>query len=187
MGTQVFSGCTSLTYANVTNIKFVFNRLDGYFYKCSNLETIVGLDTWNVSGQSGNWSQLFYGCKKLKDLSGVENWTIPATNNMSGIFGGCSSVTSLNLGNWDISKVTNLSSFVSNCSQLNSFYAPKNINVSLSNFTASTLLTSEHLMSIINNLSTVSSTQTLTIGATNLAKLNSEQIKIATDKGWTLN
>ena len=185
VGTAIFYGCTSLTYANVTNIKFQFNRLDGYFYNCSNLETIVGLDTWNLSRQSGGWSKLFCGCKKLKDLSGVENWTI-ATADISSMFEECSSVTSLNLGNWDISKVTNLSSFVSNCSQLNSFYAPKNINVSLSNFTASTLLTSEHLMSIINNLNTVSSTQTLTIGATNLAKLTSNEIKIATDKGWTI-
>ena len=185
VGTSIFYGCTSLTYANVTNIKFQFNRLDGYFYNCSNLETIVGLDTWNTSRQSGGWRQLFYECKKLKDLSGVENWTI-ASADISSMFAGCSSVTSLNLGNWDISKVTNLSSFVSNCSQLNSFYAPKNINVSLSNFTASTLLTSEHLMSIINNLNTVSSTQTLTIGATNLAKLTSNEIKIATDKGWTI-
>ena len=86
----------------------------------------------------------------------------------------------------EVSIVTNLSSFVNNCSQLNSFYAPKNINVSLSNFTASTLLTSEHLMSIINNLNPVSSTQTLTIGATNLVKLTSDEIKIATDKGWTI-
>ena len=186
VGTSIFYWCTSLKYANVTNIKFVFNRLNEYFCRCINLETIVGLDTWDVSLQKGNWSKLFYECHKVKDLSGVENWTIPATDNMSSIFEGCSSVTSLNLSNWDISKVTNLSSFVSNCSQLNSFYAPKNINVSLSDFTASTLLTSEHLMSIINNLNTVTTAQTLKLGSTNLSKLSSDQIAIAINKNWTV-
>ena len=42
------------------------------------------------------------------------------------------------------------------------------------------------MIDIIDNLATVSSTQTLTLGATNLAKLTTEQIQIATDKGWTV-
>ena len=41
-------------------------------------------------------------------------------------------------------------------------------------------------MSIINNLNTVTTTQTLKLGSTNLAKLNPDEIKIATDKGWTV-
>ena len=129
---------------------------------------------------------MFQECKKLTTIIGLDKIDTSRITNMSSVFNGCSSLTSLDLSSWDVSKVTNLSSFVNKCSQLNSFYAPKNINVSLSNFTASTLLTSEHLMSIINNLNTISSTQTLTIGATNLAKLTSDEIKIATDKGWTI-
>ena len=39
---------------------------------------------------------------------------------------------------------------------------------------------------LINNLNTVSTTQTLTLEVTNLAKLTFGEIKIATDKGWTL-
>ena len=43
-------------------------------------------------------------------------------------------------------------------------------------------------MSMINSLMDRSSTtsDTFTIGSTNLAKLTSAQIKIATDKNWTL-
>ena len=44
----------------------------------------------------------------------------------------------------------------------------------------------DSLMSIINNLATVTTTQTLTLGSTNLAKLSSEEKAIATNKGWTL-
>ena len=76
--------------------------------------------------------------------------------------------------------------FVYNCKDLISFYSPQNINTSISNFTNSTKLTHDSLLDIINNLSTVSTTQTLTIGSTNLAKLSSDEITIATNKGWTI-
>ena len=41
-------------------------------------------------------------------------------------------------------------------------------------------------MVIINGLQTVTTTQKLTLGETNLAKLTDAEKKIATDKGWTL-
>ena len=41
-------------------------------------------------------------------------------------------------------------------------------------------------MVVINGLQTVTETQTLTLGSTNLAKLTDAEKKIATDKGWTL-
>ena len=53
-----------------------------------------------------------------------------------------------------------------------------------------TALSVDCLVKILNALvdySSESTTYTLTLGSVNLAKLNSEQIKIATDKGWTLN
>ena len=51
---------------------------------------------------------------------------------------------------------------------------------------ASTQFETADLVTILNNLATVTTSQTLTMGATNLAKLSDEQKKIATDKGWTL-
>ena len=47
-------------------------------------------------------------------------------------------------------------------------------------------LTHDSLMSIINGLAVVETTQTLTLGTTNLAKLTDEEKAIATEKGWTL-
>lgn len=47
-------------------------------------------------------------------------------------------------------------------------------------------LTHESLMSIINHLGTVTTTKTLTLGSTNLAKLTDAEKAIATEKGWTL-
>ena len=41
-------------------------------------------------------------------------------------------------------------------------------------------------MVVINGLQTVTETQTLTLGSTNLDKLTEEEKQIATGKGWTL-
>ena len=51
---------------------------------------------------------------------------------------------------------------------------------------SSTKFTREALVEILNNLATVTSTQTLTMRSTNLAKLTDEDKAIATGKGWTL-
>ena len=50
----------------------------------------------------------------------------------------------------------------------------------------STKFTRESLVEILTNLGTVTSTSTLTMGSTNLAKLTDEDKAIATNKGWTL-
>ena len=51
---------------------------------------------------------------------------------------------------------------------------------------ASTQFDESDLVTILNNLATVTSTKTLKIGATNLAKLTDDEKAIATNKGWTL-
>lgn len=56
-------------------------------------------------------------------------------------------------------------------------------------FSACTKLTHDSLMSIINHLkdfSGTTTTETCTLGTTNLAKLTNAEKKIATDKGWSL-
>lgn len=54
------------------------------------------------------------------------------------------------------------------------------------NIASSTAFEEADLVKILNNLDPVSTTQTLTMGATNLAKLTSDDILIATGKGWAL-
>lgn len=72
-----------------------------------------------------------------------------------------------------------------NCTDSSTFYyiaiTIKSINISYS-----TKFTREALVEILNNLATVTSTRTLKMGATNLAKLTDEDKLIATNKGWTL-
>ena len=50
----------------------------------------------------------------------------------------------------------------------------------------STKMEREALLEVINNLATVTSTRTLTMGSTLKAKLTDDDIAIATAKGWTI-
>ena len=103
---------------------------------------------------------------------------------MSNMFDGCASLVTLDLSGLDTSKVQYYTNTFSRC------YALKNVSScafyrSIS-FSGSSNLTHDSLMSIINNLATVTSTQTLTIGTTNKAKLTDDEIAVATGKGWTV-
>jgi surface protein len=104
---------------------------------------------------------------------------------MDYMFQYCPLLTDLNLSSFDMSKTTNVYNMFYSCSKLTNLDAPKNISASIS-FSSCTKLTHDSLMSIINNLATVTSSKTLTLGATNLAKLSEEEKAIATNKGWTL-
>lgn len=84
----------------------------------------------------------------------------------------------------DTENVTNMNNIFASCNSLKSVLMT-NIGVSLS-ISASTLFEREDLVLILNNLKTVTTTKTLKMGATNLAKLTDEDKAIATNKGWTL-
>lgn len=72
-----------------------------------------------------------------------------------------------------------------NCTKLTTITGNPNFKASLS-LSSSTNLTHDSLMVVINGLQTVTTTQKLTLGSTNLAKLTDAEKQIATDKGWTL-
>ena len=125
---------------------------------------------------------MFYDCDKLTGIN-LSNLNFSSVENMGSMFEK-TSITTLNMDNVDVSNVTNFDKFITS-TKLASFSPPNNISVSFG-VTYTSLLPSSTLLSIINNLATVSTTQTLTLGTTNLNKLTAEQIKIATDKGWTV-
>ena len=93
---------------------------------------------------------------------------------------GCGSLESIPA--YDLSNITSIN--IRNLYKLAEFHAT-GMKVSFS-ISDSTNFTREALVEILNNLATVTSTQTLTMGATNLAKLTDEDKLIATNKGWTL-
>ena len=85
----------------------------------------------------------------------------------------------------DTSNVTDMDSMFSNCSNLESIHM-HGMKVSF-DIHASTKFTREALVEILNNLATVTTSKTLYMGSTNLAKLTDADKAIATGKGWRLS
>lgn len=88
------------------------------------------------------------------------------------------------VGLFDTSNVTNMSGMFSSCTSLTEIHM-KNMAVNF-DIHWSTKMEREALLEVINNLATVTSTRTLTIGSTLKAKLTDDDIAIATAKGWTI-
>ena len=204
---NMFNNCSQLTQLDVSNWDTSqATRMDNMFHNCSQL-TQLDVSNWDTSKVT-NMNAMFRSCSKLTQLD-VSNWD---TNNvkymsymfhtcyqvtqldvsnfntsnvtdMSDMFNNCSQVTQLDVSNFNTSKVTNMRNFIANTTVLQSFIS---CAIPVSFEANSTSLTHDSLMSIINNLATVTTTQTLTLGSTNLAKLSSEEKAIAINKGWTL-
>ena len=179
---KMFYNCNSLTSLDVSNFDTSqVTDMSDMFYNCSKL-TELDLSNFNTSNVT-TMNSMFNDCKLLTELD-LSSFDTSKVTTMGSIFSGCT-FTSLDLSNWNVSKVTSVSSAFHNCKALTDFKAPKNINATF-NFSTCTNLTHDSLMSIINNLATVTSTKKLTLGATNLAKLTDEEKAIAVNRGWTL-
>lgn len=153
---------------NVTN-------MSNMFYNCANLTTTPQLNTSKVT----NMASMFYYCNKLTTIPLLDTSNVTSTYQM---FSNCSSLTTVPALNVD--KVTRMNDMFGNCTNLKSILMT-NIGVNL-NIASSTKFEREDLLTILNNLKTVTSSQRLTMGDTNLAKLTDEDKAIATNKGWTL-
>ena len=126
---------------------------------------------------------MFNNCTSLTSLD-LSNFNTSAVTNMSSMFNGCTSLTSLDISNFNTSAVTNMAYMFNGCTNLTDFVScvfRKSIDFSLC-----TNLSYDSLISIINNLAEVTTTQKLTLGKTNIGKLTSDEIAIATEKGWTV-
>lgn len=105
---------------------------------------------------------------------------------MYDIFGNCTRLQTIDL--LIVSPQCGFTTTFSNCSALENITFDGEIGKNI-NFSYSPKLTHTSLMSIINHLKDYNgsgTTYTLTLGATNLAKLNPEDIALGQDKGWTI-
>ena len=92
-----------------------------------------------------------------------------------------------------MSRMTYITNMFYNCPKLkylnmDNAILPKR-DIKYWNLDTCTALTAESLVSVLNALPQLSSSEsfTCTIGSTNLAKLTNAQKAIATNKGWVLN
>ncbi len=171
---SMFIYSSKLTSIPLLNTSKVTN-MQNMFMQCKSLTTIPLLDTSNVT----KMYQMFNNCLKLTTIPLIDTSNV---TNMLAMFKGCSALTTI--PPLDTSRVINMDNMFSGCSNLENIHMT-GMAVSF-NISASTLFTTEALHEIIGNLATVTSSKTLTMGSTNLAKVSEEYKTIATNKGWTL-
>ena len=171
---SMFYHCTSLESAPAFDTSKVrsMNRL---FYECTSLKSVPAFDTSNVT----DMGSMFGYCSSLESVPAFDTSKVES---MGAMFYGCTSLKSVPA--FDMSNVKSMGSMFSGCTSLKSVLM-ENIGYNL-DISASTQFEASDLVVILNNLKTVYQTRTLTMGATNLAKLTDEQKAIATNKGWTL-
>ena len=150
---------------------YLFNNYTG-----TSIDGLISyLDTTNVT----NMSYMFVGCRNLISIPLLNTSKVTS---MVVMFRGCTKLTSI--PQLDVSNVTDMLYMFDSCTKLEEIHMTgMKVNFDIS---SSTLFTREALVEILNNLAAVTSTQRLTMGATNLAKLTDEDKQIATNKGWTL-
>ena len=168
---NMFYNCHELTtipQLNTGNVTTMFYM----FYGCYNLTSIPLLDTNKVENMIG----MFYGCLSLTTIPQLDTSNISNTSRM---FAGCRVLTTVPA--LDVSNVTETFNMFEGCTNLKSILMT-NIGANL-DISASTQFERTDLVTILNNLKTVTSATTLTMGATNLAKLTEEDKAIATNKG----
>jgi surface protein len=195
----MFNECASLTTIPLINTSSVTD-MGNMFSGCTSLTTIPQLDTSKVK----NVSSMFSGCTSLTTIPQLDTSKVV---DVGGMFSRCTSLTTI--PELDFGSVKRYSANTYSDSPFSGSYLNlttlggfKNLKSSFkSNFLENMPnLTNDSLMNVINNLYDwktnpegldpydyqTDEQQVLKFGLTNLAKLTSSQITIATNKGWTL-
>lgn len=145
-----------------------------------------GWDTSNVTSLVGTFGTC-YGISEL-DLS---HWNVSMVTSMGRMFYYALNLATINLSNWNMTRVEQMSEMFSVCGSLttlnmdNAILPKIDLNIALHN---SNNLTVESLVSVLNALQQLDNGEShyIQLGSENIAKLSSDQIAIATNKGWTL-
>jgi len=190
---SMFSGCKLITTApqldtsKGTNFAYMFSN-------CTKLTTAPQLNT----SKGEILENMFSGCKLITT---IPQYDTSKSFGLSYMLSGCTSL--ITVPQLDASSVTSIASVFFNVSSMTTFGGFKDLGKAYlttraANYTNYTLtlsssnnLTHDSLMNVINNLYDIASagvqTQRLVLGSTNLAKLSSAEIAIATNKGWAVS
>lgn len=165
-----------------------------YMFKDSFFTEIPLIDISNATLMSF----MFYGCGKLIQ---VPNLNTSNNTRLYNTFNECRELVTIPLLNTE--KTTDLENCFRVCYKLTNLGGLENLGMAYDttktandgkyklDLSYSSKLTHDSLMNIINNLYDIKNkgcnVQQVVLGSTNLAKLTSEEIAIATNKGWTVS
>lgn len=171
---------SSFNTSNVTD-------MNDMFWNCKALKTL-DLSNFNT-GNVTDMDSMFWNCTSLTELD-ISSFDTGKVTNMNSMFRNCENLTELDLSNFDASNVINMDNMLNRCNSLVNFQAPKNIRADF-NVSLTPNLSHDSLMSIVNNLATVTVKTTLTLSSTYsngmTGGLTDDEIAIATNKGWTVS
>ena len=194
---QMFYYCENLTTIPQIDTSNVTN-MDEMFHHCINLTTIPQIDTSNVT----TMVYMFGYCKNLTTIPQIDTSSVTRMNFM---FNDCTNLTTIPQLNGE--KLTTIAGAFSFCESLENFNGLINLGQAYSttqsansgnyklDLSACTALTEQSIINILNNLYDIATkgcnAQTVTLGATNLAKLTSTEgqqaLANAQSKGWNIN
>ena len=117
--------CKALGNVTIKNIVFEESfktyaptSLKEFFYNCTSLETISGLEYLNTANIT-DMSSMFQNCYNLKSLD-FTNFDTKNVSNMYFMFYNCSNLNSLDITNFNTAKVTDMGNMFLGCSNLTS-------------------------------------------------------------------
>ena len=116
-----------------------------WFYGCSKLSSIVGLSNLKTDNVT-QMSDMFLGCSSLTSID-LSNFKTGNVSGMGGMFYGCSSLTSLDLSMFNTQNVTSLRYMFYHC--------PGLTTLDLSNFNSANVTTIENMFDGCSNLKTI--------------------------------
>ena len=176
----------NMTLANVTVMGFGYH---GCFYGCSHLQSI-DTSKWTLQNVT-NMPVCFNGCSSLREID-LSSCNITKCTGFYQWISGCSLLETLRIGLIDFS-LCGAVDFLYNTNIRELTGTLRGIK---NNFTAmSTRMTRDSCMVVINGLETVTEAKTLTLGNNNKPvslggkgndPISDADLKIATDKGWTV-
>ena len=155
---------TSVTDISEDGDKSIIGWIDGTtLYIASDDNIFTNVDSSNLFSYIGNCSA----------IEGLENLDTSKTTNMSDMFSGCNSLTSLDISNFNTSNVSRMSSMFDNCYKLTSLdvssFDTSNVTDMLSMFRSCSSLTSLDVSNFdTSNVSRMSSMFYYCVGLTSL-------------------
>lgn len=195
---NMFQNCKALK--TISNFSApVATKIYGLFQNCTGLTTASSLDFRSAS----DVYNMFYGCTALTEVTDLDIHTSSSAN---GMFYGCTKIKTI--GELDMSYAVNIQNMFNNCTALVNFGGLKNLGKSYKSNGSSSVytltlsscskLSHDSLMNVINGLYDLNLTfdvanggtlysYSLVLGSTNIAKLSSEELSIATSKGWKVS
>ena len=206
---QMFKYCQNLGRLDLSNFDTSkVTNMSYMFYSNMQMKSldVSNFDVSNVT----DMSKMFESCEKLDSLD-LSSFNTSKVTNMSYMFQYCRDLVTLNLSNLNTSNVTNMDYIFNECTRLTDLYINFNLKsitevikvpfyycLNLKNvvgkfegtkinlYLSDCPLTAQSAMVFINGLATVTEKRTLSLSATTYDSLTTEQIAIATAKGWTV-